>query len=146
MLITLLLIFLLNIQTAISYYNAAEQYGTKDVKTATFNWLLINLLSFYSKNPKWLPLISNELLTELVQSPDLLVMQTEFALYALLKVWMYLKLHADDDDDVDTVNRTTDVITQSTNYFEGLKSKQRPLPIKTCCYHLVSNPRSAIYR
>jgi hypothetical protein len=104
------------------YYNAAVQYGTKDVKNTTFNWLLINLLSFYSKHCKWLQLINADLLTELVKSPDLVVMQTEFALYALLKLWIFLRLHPNFFGDTDIVNRSNEVMCQSAVYFEGLQS------------------------
>lgn len=79
-------------KTAITYYEAAVQYGATDVKKNAFQWLLINLLSFYSKHGKWLQMLNADLLTELIDSPDLVVMQTEFALYALLKVWVYLKI------------------------------------------------------
>lgn len=115
----------INAETAVPYHIAAIQYGTKEVKTATFNWLLINLLSFYADNTRWLPLMSADLLTELVQSPDLVVMQTEFALYALLKVWMYLKLHAENHDESSKLqlNESADVIKHSASFFEGLKSE-----------------------
>lgn len=104
------------------YHIAAVQYGTKDVKNTTFNWLLINLLSFYSKHCKWLQLINADLLTELVKSPDLVVMQTEFALYALLKLWIFLKLHPNFFGDEDIANRSNEVMSQYAVYFEGLQS------------------------
>lgn len=55
-------------------------------------------------------------------------MQTEFALYALLKVWMYLKIH-ETGVDFEGSSRTnlnsnaSELISQASNYFSGLKSK-----------------------
>lgn len=97
-----------------------------DVKKNAFQWLLINLLSYYSKHGKWLQMLSADLLSELIESPDLVVMQTEFALYALLKVWMYLKIHQTNDDDsvVNNANiNSSEVISQASNYFSSMKSQ-----------------------
>lgn len=97
-----------------------------DVKKNAFQWLLINLLSYYSKHGKWLQMLSADLLSELIESSDLVVMQTEFALYALLKVWIYLKLHQTDDEDtldnVPNIN-SNEIISQATNFFSSLKSQ-----------------------
>ncbi|XP_055314229.1 protein germ cell-less [Sitodiplosis mosellana] len=116
----------INAETAIKYYEAANQYAAMDVKKNAFQWLLINLLSFYSKHTKWLMMLNADLLTELLDSPDLVVMQTEFALYALLKVWMYLEIH-ETDDNVESTNSTnnnaSELISQASNYFSNLKSK-----------------------
>lgn len=55
-------------------------------------------------------------------------MQTEFALYALLKVWMYLKIHETVDDygatiSTNTSNSGSELISQASNYFSSLKSE-----------------------
>lgn len=113
--------FILSRQTAIAYYDAAIQYGVTNVKKNAFNWLLINLLSFYSKHVKWLRLISGDLLSHLIESPDLVVMQTEFALYALLKVWMYIRINSDESNELNT-DRSAEVISKATSYFNSLKS------------------------
>lgn len=114
-------------QTAIIYYDAAIQYGTTEVKKTTFNWLLVNLLSFYSKHGKWLELISADLLSDLISSPNLVVMQTEFALYALLKVWIYMKLHpnlfTEKSDGTNSNRQKPEVINQSSAYFTSLKNQ-----------------------
>ncbi|XP_053658123.1 protein germ cell-less [Anopheles marshallii] len=81
-----------NAETAVLYYEAACEYGVKMVKQSTFGWLLVNLLSFYHRAPKWLRLISFELMEQLVSSADLYVVQTEFTVYTLLRYWMALKL------------------------------------------------------
>lgn len=110
-------------QTAIFYYEAALQYGTVNVKKNAFDWLLINLLTFYSRHYKWLRLINVDLLSELIESPELVVMQTEFALYALLKVWMYLKIHSTDERNALNEHNTNDVLNQVSSYFANLNSR-----------------------
>lgn len=80
-------------QTAISYYEAACLYGSVNVKKAAMVFLETNLLCIYHKDEQLLRQISVELMTKLVASPDLYVMQTEFSLYTLLRTWMYLRLH-----------------------------------------------------
>lgn len=92
-----------NAETAVRYYEAACEYGVKNVKQTTFNWLLVNLLSLYYKTSKWLRLISVELMELLVASPDLYVMQTELSLYTMLRLWMYLKLHSTSDAECEKI-------------------------------------------
>ena len=96
------------------YYEASTEYGVKRVKEACFKWLLVNLLSFLPETPKRLREIrllekimksfqnvlfnmsfvfSIDLMASLVSSQDLCVIQTEFSLYVLLKLWLFLKLH-----------------------------------------------------
>lgn len=82
-------------QTAIEYYEAACQYGVKSVKRSSFDWLLANLLSFYTKQWKWLRQINVELMHQLIVHPDLFVMQTEFSIYILLRFWMFYNLNPD---------------------------------------------------
>ncbi|XP_049308469.1 protein germ cell-less [Bactrocera dorsalis] len=83
----------INAETAISYYEAACLYGSVNVKKAAMVFLETNLLCIYHKDEQLLRQISVELMTKLVASPDLYVMQTEFSLYTLLRTWMYLRLH-----------------------------------------------------
>lgn len=80
-------------QTAIEYYEAACQYGVKSVKRASFDWLLANLLSFYTKHWKWLRQINVDLMHKLIAHSDLFVMQTEFSIYLLLRFWMFYNLN-----------------------------------------------------
>ncbi|XP_035898267.1 protein germ cell-less [Anopheles stephensi] len=79
-------------ETAVLYYEAACEYGVKTVKESTFGWLLVNLLSFYHRAPRWLRLISVDLMVRLVSSADLYVVQTEFTIYLLLRYWMTLRI------------------------------------------------------
>uniref|UniRef100_A0A1B0C0K3 BTB domain-containing protein n=1 Tax=Glossina palpalis gambiensis TaxID=67801 RepID=A0A1B0C0K3_9MUSC len=87
----------INADTVITYYDAACQYGCRSVKKSTFNWLEINLLSIYAKYSNILKRISIDLMTALISSPDLYVMQTEFSLYTMLRTWIYLRLHPNYD-------------------------------------------------
>ncbi|KNC21714.1 Protein germ cell-less [Lucilia cuprina] len=87
----------INAETAINYYEAACQYGCQNVKKSTFAWLETNLLCIYTKYPNLLRQISIELMTALITSPDLYVMQTEFSLYTLLRTWIYLRLNPNYD-------------------------------------------------
>lgn len=82
-------------------------------------------------------MLSVDLLSELIDSSDLIVMQTEFALYALLKVWTYLKIHQTGADENSNETTTTATMTTTTtthsikanpeivgyasNYFSNLK-------------------------
>lgn len=73
-------------------------------------------------------MLNADLLSELIDSPDLVVMQTEFALYALLKVWMYLKIHQNtDDSSKEETNRknvnASEIVSQASSYFSSLKSQ-----------------------
>ena len=83
---------LLFLQTAVQYYEAARQYGVKNVEKVAFDWLLVNLLSYYMNQPKWLLTINTDLMQKLVEHSDLIVLKTEFSIYLLLKFWLYLKI------------------------------------------------------
>ncbi|KAG8228741.1 hypothetical protein J437_LFUL007076 [Ladona fulva] len=82
-----------NVQTVVSYYTTASEYGVPMVKEACLNWLKVNLLSNMLEYPKKLREISTTLMTLLVASPDLFVMQTEHSVYIMLKFWLFLWLH-----------------------------------------------------
>ncbi|XP_044735729.1 protein germ cell-less [Chrysoperla carnea] len=89
----------INTKTAVNYYEAACEYGVTNVKEAAFKWLLVNLMGYFYDHVKWLKEVSVELMTQLISSPDLFVIQTEFTIYILLRYWMYLKLHSENDDE-----------------------------------------------
>lgn len=84
-----------NYETAVNYYEMACTYGVHSVKKCTFEWLQMNLLGFFCKNNKRLSSIDVDLMTALVSSPNLCVMQTEFSLYIVLRSWMFWKLFPD---------------------------------------------------
>lgn len=79
-------------KTVISYYDNASAYGLRAVQDAAIKWLLVNLLHYYHRHQRWLRSISIPLMQQLVQHPDLYLIQTEFSLYMLLRHWLYLHL------------------------------------------------------
>lgn len=80
-----------NSETVVSYYNAAVSYGVPTVKAAAKRWLEVNLLGYGWRHPSFLKEISPNLMTELVASPDLVVLQTEFCIYMMLRLWYVYK-------------------------------------------------------
>lgn len=91
--------FILLHQTVVKYYHAACEYGVQTVKEDTFKWLEVNLLSYYTDRPVKLRKFSSKLLTELVSSPDLFVMQTEYSVYLLLRAWLYFNIYRNSDNE-----------------------------------------------
>jgi len=77
----------MNSETVISYYNAAVSYGIANVKAAAKRWLEVNLLDYGWTHLPFLKQITPELMADLVTSPDLIVLQTEFCIYMLLRIW-----------------------------------------------------------
>lgn len=80
-----------SIDTALPYYEASELYGISDVKSIALDWLHKNTVLKIATSPTHLSQISVELMTQLLTSPDLVVVQTEFSLYHCLKLWVFLK-------------------------------------------------------
>lgn len=81
----------MNSETVVSYYNAAVSYGLPEVKKTAKRWLEMNLLNYGWTHPLFLKQIAPELMAELVASPDLVVLQTEFCIYMLLRIWYVYK-------------------------------------------------------
>jgi len=83
----------INVKTVVNYYQTAIRYGATVVKESCLSWLKVNLLSHMPEHPDRLREIPPELMAQLVSSPELFVMQTEFSVYVLLRLWLYLKFH-----------------------------------------------------
>ena len=83
----------INVRTVARYYETAILYGTKDIENACLTWLKVNLLSHLPEHPEYLRDISISLMEKLINSPDLFVMQTEFSVYVLLRLWLFLDFH-----------------------------------------------------
>jgi len=81
----------MNSETVISYYNAAVSYGIANVKAAAKRWLEVNLLDYGWTHLPFLKQVTPELMADLVTSPDLIVLQTEFCIYMLLRIWYVYK-------------------------------------------------------
>ncbi|XP_046392711.1 protein germ cell-less isoform X2 [Ischnura elegans] len=107
-----------NVQTVVSYYNTSCQYGVPLVKEACLNWLKVNLLSNMMDFPKKLRDISPSLMSLLVGSPDLFVMQTEFSVYIMLKFWLFLQLHPTWEGNF------SDGLPEAQKYFQSRKGQE----------------------
>ncbi|KAL2734384.1 protein germ cell-less [Vespula squamosa] len=86
-----------NIKTVVPYYNAAVSYGVPAVKMAAKRWLEVNLLGYGWLHPTFLQEITPDLMAELIVSPDLVAMQTEFCIYMMLRVWLFVHLKNRDE-------------------------------------------------
>ncbi|XP_055699038.1 protein germ cell-less [Phlebotomus papatasi] len=106
--------------TVVAFYEAACQYGVKNVRDAAFEWLQVNFLNYYMKHLKLLNQVNLELMYKLISSPDLFVMQTEYAIYYLLKNWIYFQLHPGTE-----TNPRSDLKAVIQNFYNNL-SKSKP--------------------
>ncbi|KAM5290347.1 germ cell-less protein-like 1 [Glossophaga mutica] len=79
------------VYTVCSYYYSAESYGLPNIRTICFQWLLDNLMTHRS-DELLLRQLSPDIMKELIASSELLVMEVEMDVYAMLKKWMYLQL------------------------------------------------------
>ncbi|XP_037071236.1 protein germ cell-less-like [Pollicipes pollicipes] len=84
-----------NVQTAIVFLEAATAYSLRPVQLRCQRWLETNLMTHVNDQPSVLRQVSPAVLSSLVASPALVVHQTEFSLYVVLKVWLFLRLCAD---------------------------------------------------
>uniref|UniRef100_T1I2V3 BTB domain-containing protein n=1 Tax=Rhodnius prolixus TaxID=13249 RepID=T1I2V3_RHOPR len=87
--------------TAVQYHQAACNYGTQKVKEKVIEWFLVNLTDYFVKNTSRLQDIDIDLMSTLVNHPDLCVIQSEMTLYNLLKKWVYCRLNPTSDSKAD---------------------------------------------
>lgn len=97
------------------YYHASQLYGLQELEVDCFNWLLVNFLA-NKQEQEFLKNISIELMTKMVESPDLYVMQVEVDVYSQLRKWVFLQENPSWDSSAK--NLTTD----SCEFF---KNKQK---------------------
>ena len=83
----------INIETVIKYYDAATMYASFPVQNACLKWLRVNLLSHLPEHPTKLRLVPTNVMEQLIKDPGLVVMQTEFSVYVLLRLWLFLIFH-----------------------------------------------------
>lgn len=83
-----------------SYYNNARMYGQTRVERKCIKWMENNLM-LQAKNTKFLSQIEPELMTFIVSSSNLFVLQVEMDVYTLLKKWAYLRLQNLPEKNVD---------------------------------------------
>ncbi|KAJ8675027.1 hypothetical protein QAD02_010813 [Eretmocerus hayati] len=86
-----------NIKTVVPYYNASIAYGVPRVQQACKTWLEVNLLAYGWLYPSFLKEVTPSLMAELIASPQLVAMQTEFCIYMMLRSWLYV--HLEDRND-----------------------------------------------
>ncbi|KAM5290343.1 germ cell-less protein-like 1 [Glossophaga mutica] len=79
------------VYTVCSYYYSAESYGLPNIRSICFQWLLDNLMT-HPCEELLLRQLSPDIMKELIASSELLVMEVEMDVYAMLKKWMYLQL------------------------------------------------------
>ncbi|XP_064457125.1 germ cell-less protein-like 1 [Ornithodoros turicata] len=105
----------ISLSTVLLYYNTALEYGSVCLKKKCCSWLEENLMQAVNQSPKTLRNIEVTLMRDLVESPRLVVIQTEFSLYLLLLVWVYLRNTPAWDGEV------KDAVTEAKRHF-----KERP--------------------
>ncbi|RDD47182.1 Germ cell-less protein-like 1 [Trichoplax sp. H2] len=76
-----------------TFREAASAYGLLEVSNRCMDWLALRLLTIKRYDLMLLQSIDVNLMEKIVSSPSLLVLQVEMDVYAMLKRWMYLRLH-----------------------------------------------------
>ncbi|XP_033735521.1 germ cell-less protein-like 1 isoform X2 [Pecten maximus] len=99
-------------QTVCSYYIASSRYALQTITKDCRNWLLYNLIA--NESPFLLQGISIEMMTDLIASPDLSVMQVEMDVYNLLKKWIFVRLKPT------WSGNNKDLTKDCDNFFRGL--------------------------
>ncbi|XP_021365320.1 germ cell-less protein-like 1 [Mizuhopecten yessoensis] len=98
-------------QTVCLYYIASRRYALQTITQDCRSWLLSNLLA--NESTQLLQGVSIDMMTDLIISPDLSVMQVEMDVYTLLKKWMFVRLNP-------TWSGTNkDLTTDCDNFFKG---------------------------
>ncbi|CAG0879493.1 unnamed protein product [Cyprideis torosa] len=99
--------------TIVDFLSAVDTYDNPETKEALFQWLLINFWRITEENPQILRGFSSSLLQSIINDGNLVVCQTEFSLYGILTVWLYLKFH----DKVEE-NRFDVLLAEAKTFFE----------------------------
>lgn len=109
----------INVQTVARFLDAAERYGALELRAECRTWLRVNLLSHMPEHPDRLRKVPADLLQSLVAAPDLFVMQTEFSVYVLLRLWAFLQLNRH------WIGNPQDAVAQSQRFFRA-RAEQNP--------------------
>ncbi|XP_002125481.2 germ cell-less protein-like 2 [Ciona intestinalis] len=78
--------------TVCEYYQTSRLYGQVKVEDACVSWLEDNLMVKYSNN-NLIVEINPDLMTRIVKSHNLFVLQVEMDIYTLLRRWLYLRVN-----------------------------------------------------
>ena len=104
------------------FYHEALVYGQNTVEEAALKWLENNLM-LQTKNVLLLCDIDPALMTKILNSSNLFVLQVEMDIYTMLKKWLYLQVASHDDRMLihSKTDRETSAIVR--NYFRELYNK-----------------------
>nr|XP_039269381.1 germ cell-less protein-like 1 [Styela clava] len=94
------------------YYKTACMYGQNEVAKNCMAWLETNLMT--SQSLDLLRELEPNLLTDVINSPNLIVIQIEMDIYTILKKWLYLKLNPEYSGEF------KGILTVADNYFREL--------------------------
>lgn len=112
----------ISIRNVLKYNEVARQYGITPLQRKTFDWMLCNLTINVNESAECLKQISVESMRDLVAAPLLVVVQTEFSLYILLKMWVFLRENMSWDGEM------KDCLMEAHNYFTLImRDKQKPV-------------------
>ena len=112
-------------------------YGQRELEEDCMRWLRVNLLGHLPEHPHRLADIDPELMARLVASPDLFVMQTEFSVYVLLRLWMFMRIcksHVVSDT-------PQEAVMASHKYFQDLAKENKKLGVEA----FLSTPEGEVY-
>jgi BTB/POZ domain-containing protein 13 len=80
----------LNVASVIYFLKTSTIYGVQDVKERCMEWLHLNTV--WDSSPQLLGEMDQDLLVDLIQSPELFVMQVEMDVYTMAKKWLFLQM------------------------------------------------------
>lgn len=100
--------------TIVTYHAASAAYGLEETRKICFDWLLKNIL--VTPDITYIRDISLALMTDIVASPFMYVIQLEIDVYTLLKKWMYLLMNLNWSGDC------KDLQTVAGEYFKALNT------------------------
>uniref|UniRef100_H2YB95 BTB domain-containing protein n=1 Tax=Ciona savignyi TaxID=51511 RepID=H2YB95_CIOSA len=82
----------ISVENVCEYYHASRVYGQTKVEESCINWLENNLMIKFLNN-NLISAIDPELMTRLVSSQELFILQVEMDVYTLLRRWLFLRLN-----------------------------------------------------
>ena len=115
----------INVQTVVKYYDVSAIYGVERIRLSCLQWLKVNLLHHLPEQPDRLRELSPSLMLTLVGSPDLCVMQTEFSVYVLLRLWLFLIFHTS------WHGNPQDAVLESHKFFQDRAKREQPFFLET---------------
>ena len=81
----------INFRNVCHFHETSRLYGLSEVEKSCVKWLESNIM-LRTKEASFLAQIKPKLMSQIVRSPDLFVLQVEMDVYTLLKKWLFLQL------------------------------------------------------